>query len=459
VPFQVLAVEEGLAHLASRYEPPWPVRVRRLRLAVWAGDVPGAGYTAFDVAFAEGAPPATPAPPEPVTAGERWMENARLRVEAADDGTFLVRDKRTGVVYRRCGEIEDEGDVGDAFTHEPPARGLRVTSAQARPVAVRLVAAGPLRATLAVEMTLPVPAEAAADRRRRSEESVLLPVSLRVSLDAGSSRVSWEGTLDNRARDHRLRVAFPAGAARVTSVRADSAFAVVERVPRRAPVPVPRLEAPAATAPLHGFVDAGDAGCGATVFADGLPEYEVAAAPDGPRLAVTLLRGIGALSRADLETRPAGHVAPAIALPDAQCLGPLAFRLAFEPRAAPPEPATLIRAARAWRHPPRLVPGVGGGRWPSRLSLVTIESDGAGAVLSALKKTDEREGLVLRFFNPGSAPVDVRIRSPLALGRAFLLDLLERTQQEIPVFAGQVTLTLAAGRIQTLEVVPDRGGR
>jgi hypothetical protein len=53
----------------------------------------------------------------------------------------------------------------------------------------------------------------------------------------------------------------------------------------------------------------------------------------------------------------------------------------------------------------------------------------------------------------------VRIRSPLALGRAFLLDLLERTQQEIPVFAGQVTLTLAAGRIQTVEVVPDRGGR
>jgi alpha-mannosidase len=458
VPFQVLATDEDLAHLTSRYEPPWPVRVRRIRLALWAADVPGTGYTSFAAALAEAAVDPPPAPPEPVTAGERWMENALLRVEAADDGTLLVRDKRTGLVYRRCGEVEDTGDVGDAFAHEAPAADRRVTGAQARPVAVRLAAAGPLRATLAIEMTLPLPAEAAADRRSRGEEQVGVPVGMRVSLDAGSARVCWETAVDNHARDHRLRVSFPTGTAAVARARADGPFAVVERPARRPPVALARLEAPSPVAPMLSLVDAGEAGGGATVYADGPPEYEALTA-DGGRLALTLLRCVGVLSRGDLAGRPAGHVAPAIAIPDAQCAGRHSFRYAFEPRGAAPPPSALLRAARAWRHPPRVAAGVGGGRWPGRLPLVTIESDGSRAVLSALKKTDEREGLVLRLFNPDPAPVEVRLRSPLAIARAFLLDLLERTQQELPVHGGLVTVTLPPGRIQTIEVVPDRGAR
>jgi 2-O-(6-phospho-alpha-D-mannosyl)-D-glycerate hydrolase len=454
----VLAVEEGVAQLSSRFEPPWPVRVRRLRLAIWAGDVPGGGYAGFEAVLG-GAPPLVPAPaspPDPVRAGERWMENALVRVEAADDGTFLVRDKRTGVVYRRCGELEDTGDVGDAFTHQPPRADLRVTGAQARPVAVRLAAAGPLRATLAAELSLSVPAEASADRLGRADERVALSLSLRVSLAAGSARVTWEAELDNPARDHRLRMLFPAGPAAVASVRADAPFAVAERAARRTPVEVPRLESPSSAAPMLSLVDAGDATSGATVFADGLPEYEVVSA-EGARMALTLLRCIGSLSRSDLDGRPAGHVAPAIEIPSAQCLGRHVFRLAFEPRGAPPAAAALLRAARAWRHPPRLVAGSGTGRWPARLALLTVEGD--GVVLSAIKKTDEREGLVLRLYNPGAAPAEARIRSALAIGRAFLLDLLERTQQELPVYGGQVALTLPAGRIQTVEIVPDRTGR
>jgi hypothetical protein len=67
------------------------------------------------------------------------------------------------------GEIEDTGDVGDAFTHCPPSDDLRVTGAQARPVTVRVLSAGPLRALLGIEFELPLPVEATEDGRRRSE--------------------------------------------------------------------------------------------------------------------------------------------------------------------------------------------------------------------------------------------------------------------------------------------------
>jgi alpha-mannosidase len=452
VPFQVLGAEEGLAHLSSRYDTPWPVRVRRLHLALWAEALPGCGYGAYDVHFGEAASPGPP--PDAAAAGERWIENARLRVEAAEDGTLVVRDKRTGVVYRRCGELEDTGDVGDAFQHRPPGRDLKVTGAQARPVAVRVLSPGPLRATLGIDLELPTPAEATADGAARAEERTALPVSLRVTLDAGAERVRWTAQVENAAKDHRLRVLFPAGSVAVTSVRADSAFAVVERAARAA-------EAAAgdavSVAPMQSLVDLGDAECGATVYAEGLPEYEVSGDP--ARVAVTLLRCVGALSRpaAGATAAPPG---PALATPGAQCRGRHQLRLAFEPRAAPPAAAALLRSARAWLHPPRLVPASAGGRWPARLSLLTIESDGgAGAVVSAVKKTDDRDSLLLRVFNPGPAEVQVRVRCALPLARAFAVDFLERTQQEMAVTRGQVAFPLPPGRIQTVELVPDRAGR
>jgi alpha-mannosidase len=80
-------------------------------------------------------------------------------------------------------------------------------------------------------------------------------------------------------------------------------------------------------------------------------------------------------------------------------------------------------------------------------------------VVSALKKTEDRESLLIRLFNPGADEVQALVRCALPITRAFAVDFLERTQQEIPVARGQVSLALPGGRIQTVELVPDRGGR
>jgi alpha-mannosidase len=80
-------------------------------------------------------------------------------------------------------------------------------------------------------------------------------------------------------------------------------------------------------------------------------------------------------------------------------------------------------------------------------------------VVSALKKTDDRESLLVRLFNPGAEEAQVRVQCALPIARAFALDFLERTQHEMPVARGQVALTLPGGRIQTVELVPDRAGR
>src|SRR6185436_13564121 len=100
--------------------------------------------------------------------------------------------------------------------------------------------------------------------------------------------------------------------------------------------------------------------------------------------------------------------------PGAQCLGAHTLRFAAIPRAAPPSPAALYAEARRFLAPPRLVSPAGReGRLPLRHAFLEITSEPpGGVVLSALKRADEREALIVRLFNPGADSVRVRVAAP-----------------------------------------------
>lgn len=443
VPFQVLGHEDRFAHFMSRYEPPLAVRVRRFRIA-FPASVPGCGYAAMDLSFA---PHEAPTVAGPCRAGEAdgraWLENERWRVEVNDDGTLDVRDRATGRVWPRACALVDEGDVGDEYNHDPPKRDEAVTRGGG--AVARVEHAGPLVAALRVEVSLRVPESATEGRQGRSQSHVEIPISLRVVLTAGSPRIDFELSLTNRARDHRLRVLFPMGAARVDSVRADSAFGVVTRPARREVPAAFAVEAPVSAGPLHTFIDAGDAGSGVSLFVDGLTEYEVADGPE-PTLALTLLRSVGWLSRDDLSTRH-GNAGPSLPTPGAQCLGPHTFRFAAVPRTTPPSEASLYKEARALLAPPCLFGPAGReGRLPVRHGFVSATGD---VVLSALKRADDRDGLILRVFNPGDAAATLALHDVRA---AFSTDLCERRGSELPTTGDGVEVTVAPRQIRTIEV-------
>src|SRR5262249_57082777 len=81
---------------------------------------------------------------------------------------------------------------------------------------------------LRIEGRLPVPIELDASRAARAERTVALPFALALRLAPGLDRVDVALDVDNRARDHRLRlhVRVPFAAERF---EVESAFEVVER--------------------------------------------------------------------------------------------------------------------------------------------------------------------------------------------------------------------------------------
>ncbi len=449
VEFQILGEEPLVSHVMSRYETPWALNVRRLRVLFWAPALPPCGYAAFDLAIGAAGGHAA-AGRRLVSGGDKYAENERIKISFNHDGTFEVSDKATGVTYHRVAAIEDLGDVGDEYNYSPPAADRAVTSADARVTGISRLGGGPLRAGLRVELELPLPRSAGADRKGRSAETVMVPVAIDATLDAGSPRVALTVSIDNRASDHRLRLLFPTGAASVATARADTAFDVITRAARIAVPAEIRNESPVSSMPMISMVDAGDTETGATVIGRGLMEYEIVDAA----IAMTLIRAVGDLSRNDLATRPSGHAGPPVATPAAQCLGLQRFELAFEPHGAPPLAGELMAAARAHNLPPRVTTArLSTGTGPLTRSFFRLERRAGDVVLSALKQAEDRASTIVRLFNPGDEAASVVLGVDPPIAQAFAVNFLEERQNALRIEGGGIELRLGPKQIQTIELV------
>jgi alpha-mannosidase len=278
-------------------------------------------------------------------------------------------------------------------------------------------------------------------------------VTIDATLDAGSPHINFSVTVENTARNHRLRMLFPTGAERVTSARADTAFGIVSRPARREVPATIRNEAPVSSAPMISVVHAGDDRSGATVIGRGLMEYEVVPGEGSASIALTLIRAVGDLSRNDLATRPSGHAGPPVATPAAQCIGRYQFEIAFEPCGGAPASGRLYASARAVTIPPRVVAArKPGGAAETRRSFLRVERRSGDAVLSALKKAEDRDGIIVRLFNPGALEADVALTPGFAVTEAFAVNFLEAHQSALTIIGNTVSVRLKPHRIQTIEL-------
>jgi mannosylglycerate hydrolase len=391
--------------------------------------------------------------------GQNSIENEFYRVEACiQDGTLIVTDKENGVVFRGLNRFIDGGDVGDLYTYCPPDHDALVSEPLESPK-IELTAAGPVRATLRVSGRWSLPTGCTANRTERSVRTTICPITSEISLVPGVRRIDIHTSVENRAKDHRLRVIFPVPYA-VEHAVAEGTFEVRAR-PVAPPVP-PDVsewaEEPVSTYPQKRFVDVSDGKTGLGILNRGLPEYEIL--QDGPgvdeeqaAVAVTLLRCVDWLSRGDLATRH-GPAGPMEYTPEAQCQGHYEFDYALVPHSGnwEAEEALVLREAQAFNIavPARaVVTELHKGQLPSRASLLSVAP--AELVVSAIKRSNGEGGVVVRVYNPLAHEVEARIRPGFPFARAYLANLLEERMMDIETTDEQtVRINIRGGGIMTL---------
>ena len=362
------------------------------------------GLGAFPAARADG--------PLVRSTGDGVLENGRLRVEVATDGTFAITDLVSGKIWERQNVLVDDGDRGDEYTFSYAGPTVTGAAAPGR----RTTAVVGDRGSITVETVARLPRSLRDDRLARTADTIDCPVRITVSLDAGAERVDVELEIDNRARDHRLRVEFDTGTRTLTH-HAGAAFALLERANRVPPRPG-WVEPPTAERCVHDIVAVRGPTAGLAVGVDGIREYAVLR--DGATIAITLLRGVGWLSRGDLHERR-GHAGPELETPSAQCPGPQRSRYAIVPLAGSRSLGHAYREVREFLSPPWLARGSG----EQRAYLVTDQgSEDATLAVTALRAAADGR-IALRAAALTSAPGSLNIRFHRPIRDASAVDLRE----------------------------------
>jgi alpha-mannosidase len=275
-----------------------------------------------------------------------------------------------------------------------------------------------------------VPEAATPSRRARGSSMATLPITTTLSLTATSRMVTFETTVDNTARDHRLRVLVPTGIATDT-VTVDEHFTLVDRTTRHYDLSKFTIEHPAAVAPMQRFVAVRDDTSACLLLSDGLPEYELLLDGHGT-LALTLLRCVGLLAGEDLITRPGGKAGWHNTTPEAQCPGLHTFRYAF----------VSLRADewKSYRHvddecerfhyPFLPIRRKNPDPLPMEASFLSVP--GGQLTLSACKEAEDGDGVVVRLNNPTEREVEetvVFVRPPARVAETRLDETVIRPQE------------------------------
>ncbi|CAM4410094.1 alpha-mannosidase [Saccharibacillus endophyticus] len=376
---------------------------------------------------------------EEVVSTPYGMENQVLAVRFADDGSYSLTDKTTGRTFEGLGVYDDCGDIGNEYVFRQP-EGDEMLTTRGLSAAITLVEDQPYRVTYEIVHEWEIPASAEdlfEDEKRRlvpflkrrsgrSTDTVTLKLTTRVSLEASGKGVQVSVTLNNQARDHRLRVLLPTGL-QTQTVLADSIFEAAERNI----VPAPEWINPSNAQHQQAFVSLSDGTHGLTVANKGLNEYEVLQDGCGT-IAVTLLRSVSEMG--DWGVFPT---------PEAQCIGEHTLEYAVYPHAGNAIDSGAFAQAYQYQTPWFSQPlKMQSGTLPAEYRALTWS--GEKLALSAFKQSEEKGDVIVRWYNLSGEDAQLAFEPKFAADAVYESDILERR--------GAVTETIRRQEQQAIRV-------
>lgn len=423
-----------------------PYMCRRVKLTFQAADVAALGLRTY--AWVRRKSAAAASKPASLFTGNRVMENEKLKVEIAEDGSFTLTDKSTGQVYRDLGIYEDTGDIGNEYMYKQP-EGEKPLTTKGLAAQIRVIEDEPYRASVEIchDWEIPASADEKLDEemrelvyypyRKAQRSSKLTTLKLRtvISLEVAGKGVHIETTIDNTAKDHRVRALFPTDL-NATVHQVDSMFEIAERSIE----PAPEWENPSNTQHQQAFVDVSGEGAGLTVANLGLNEYEVLR--DGRNtIAVTLLRSVGELGDWGL-----------FPTPEAQCLGVHTARMELIPHNGDGMTSGAFTEAYQFQIPWTLSQTeMHEGNLPP--SYTPFLWEGQELAFSSLKMNEKTGDLLLRWYNMSKQSSELTLGLNIPYDHFYKTTILE--EEAAPLAknaAGGLSLLVGPCEIVTIGV-------
>ena len=394
-----------------------------------------------------------------IKSGNNYIENEFYKIEVSENGSLSLYDKNTKTEFHNINYFIDSSDAGDEYNYSP-AENDQIFKSSDFNIESKIESHQPVKACLTLKYYMELPATLSEDRKSRSRRIDKYPIDTKVTVYSGERKISFETTINNTIKDHRLRVAFD------TPIRTEYSYALnpFDCIKRRVFTSEESSiknknvkletgeELEVSSFPQSGFVDVFDDKVGLSLIADGLPEYEVIRSSEGKgvSLQLTLLRSVGWLSRSDFISRN-GHAGPMLATPEAQCIGKHKFSYALVPNKGMYDESDIINEAISNNNELKAVQTYPHrGQFPAVNSLFKL--NGEGIVLSALKIGEIKDSVIIRLFNINNNKTDAVIFSQYPIKKANLLNLQEDIISNIGIDNGYINIEFKKKQIITIEI-------
>lgn len=407
-------------------------------------DIPAMGYKTFKVSPLYNVRATTPVTLVKTT---NVMENEYLKVSINHNGTFTVLDKETGKVFDNLGYFKDSGEIGNPWQHVAPEIDETFTTLGEK-ATVTLVHHGEFETTYKIAMRWELPEKRAFDEKSRSEHKLPIDIESLVTLRKGAKFVEIETTINNRCEDHYLQVAFP------TNIKAEYADAQGQFDVVRRPIKAPDYslydEPPMTEHPMNSFVSISDGENGVALLNTGLKAYE-AADDETNTLLLSLIRAypLRICVTKDMQNYSDWDKG-------SQCIGKNTFRYAFMPHKGNWEEGNV------WQESERFnlyltigqVAPTDHGKNPLTHSFLELKDENLN--VSAVKKSEDGTGYVVRLFNPSDKTVKnaIRLNGGIApIEKAQSPVERQRAEFELPAYSGKKWNEV---KLVTLEELDDK---
>lgn len=405
VKLQSIQSEKSSIFMDSIWDVPTILESRHHRLYAEIKDIPAMGYKVFEIK-----PNPHKLQKRPGIANGNVLENSKIKATVNPNGTLNVVYKKTGKEYKNLNFYTSQGEVGNAWKHENPEFDRKYTTLG---TASRIYTAesGDLSGTIVTECEFEVPESCAVNP---SDIYTRLPIKTSYTLDKDADFIKVKVELINNAKDHWLRVNFPTDIKTDVSVT-DSHFDVLTHK-IEIPDSTGWVEQAFGTQPLRTFAEVTDGNDGFAVMPKGLFEYEVF---DDTTMALTLIRACR------IKLAVSEEKVTELEDDGVQCPGKRTFEYAMHFNTGniyelPNKAAEIFAPVKC------AVCGRGKGELPLEYSLFDIDNTNIHA--TAIKKADDGNGVIVRYYNPSDKPQKVTINTDAKL---YLCKMDESVTEEI----------------------------
>jgi mannosylglycerate hydrolase len=335
------------------------------------------------------------------------FENEFIEVNIEKNGTLAIKEKTSGAIFEGLNIIEESGNAGDEYDFSPPREDMIVTTKDTTPE-IAIVHNGPIFATVKITYQMKFPIDT--DVNNRSKEMKDSIIETYVTVNRYEDRVDIKTVIDNNVKNHRIRALFDTGIHTEKHI-ADQQFGTISRNNYLKQVEYWEQEnweeKYYPIYPQQKFVDVSDDQKGIAILNKGLPQYEILHG-EKPSIALPLLAGTDYMGKQDLVDRPGRRSGLHVETPDSLLLGEHEMEYSIIPHSGDEINGRIGIKSSEYITPFVTLPV----NSVSETAFVNDQSmffclDHNGMAISAVKKAEHDDSLLLRIYNTTNQKIDV----------------------------------------------------